>query len=125
LVLAAAFVVLEIERSRFHTIKGALDVGTIQIGSACRLAHRYQGIKEGTAVLVRDHAGVVVGRSTLGPGTNVGPYCEFKFSVRVPNRDLYRIEVDDRGGVTYSKAYFDFFHWRAGLALRGMKLTWL
>ncbi len=123
--LVAALVAFKIERSRFHTIVGALDVGTTQISSACRLAPIYHGIREGTPVVVRDSRHAVIGTSTLGPGAGVGPYCEFIFRVRVPNRDLYWIEVDHRGQIAYSRAYFDFFRWRAGLALRGAKMTWL
>ena len=75
--------------------------------------------------VVTDTTGAIVGRSTLGPGKDVGPYCEFLFTAQVPDRTMYRIEVDDRGGVLYSKAYLDFYHWNAGLALRGTRLTWL
>lgn len=125
-IAAAAFVARAmVERGHHHSIKGALDVGSIQFNSGCRLAPLYQGIAKGTAVIVTDTTGAIVGRSTLGPGKDVGPYCEFLFTAQVPDRTMYRIEVDHRGGVLYSKAYLDFYHWNAGLALRGTRLTWL
>jgi hypothetical protein len=121
----ASLVVFLYENSTHHTIIGALDVGTVEKGTQCRLDPLYDGIRKGTDVVVRDTHGTVIGRTTLGPGKGVGAFCEFQFAVRVPNRDLYSISIDDRGHITYSRAYFDFFRWRAGLALQGAKLTWL
>ena len=122
--LVAGFMAFQVQRSKHHTIHGALDVGSMTYNSQCRLAPIYHGIHEGTPVVIRDMRGTVIGRSTLGPGTGVGPFCEFLFDVPVPSRDLYSIEVDHRGSIVYSKAYFDFFRWQAGLALNGAKVTW-
>jgi len=122
--LVAAIAAFFVNHARYHTIVGAIDVGTIEFNSACRLAPIYHGIREGTPVVVRDSRHAVIGRSTLGPGAGVGPFCEFIFNVRVPNRDLYWIEVDHRGQIAYSRPYFDFYRWHAGLALRGAKMTW-
>jgi hypothetical protein len=121
----AAWVTLEVvTRDRSHTIQGALDVGTVESASGCRLAPTYQGIAKGTAVTITDVSGAVVARSRLGFGRKIGPYCEFLFSATVPDRAMYRIEIDHRGQVTYSKAYLDFYRWNAGLALRDTTLSW-
>jgi hypothetical protein len=122
--LIAGLVVFQMERSRYHTLIGAIDVGSIKYNSQCRLAPIYHGIREGTPVVIRTTRGDIVGRSALGPGVGVGPFCEFVFAVKVPIRDYYTIEVDHRGQVTYSLAYLDFFRWRAGLALSGARMTW-
>jgi hypothetical protein len=126
LVLAGTLVavLLVVRSGRYHTIHGALDVGTVQIDGGCRLAPRHQGIAKGTGVTITDVSGAVVARSSLGFGRKIGPYCEFLFSARVPDRTMYRIEVGHRGPVTYTKAYLQFFHWNAGLALRDDTLTW-
>jgi hypothetical protein len=124
LVLVLVLVLVVVRGGRYHTIHGALDVGTVQIDSGCRLADRFQGIAKGTPVTVTDASGAVVARSSLGFGRQIGPYCEFQFSARVPDRTMYMIEVDHRGRVTYTKAYFQFFRWNAGLALRSDRLTW-
>jgi len=121
---AAVTTTLLVVGGRTHTIQGALDVGTIERNSGCRLDPLYQGIAKGTEVLITDAGGALLATSALGPGKRAGPYCEFQFTARVPDRDAYRVEIDHRGGVTYSKAYFDFYHWIAGLALRGRTLTW-
>jgi hypothetical protein len=123
-VTALVVVLLVVRSGRYHTIHGALDVGTIQIDSGCRLAHRFQGIAKGTPVTITDASGAVVARSSLSFGRKIGPYCEFLFSAKVPDRATYRIEVDHRGRVTYTKAYFVFFRWNAGLALRTDTITW-
>jgi hypothetical protein len=122
--LVASLVAFMVESSTHHTIIGALDVGTLETNSQCLLAPEYQGIQKGTDVVVRDTDGTVIGRTKLGPGRGVGPFCEFLFAIRVPNRALYSISIGDRGQITYSRAYFNFFRWHAGLALRGAKLTW-
>jgi hypothetical protein len=108
-----------------HTIHGALDVGTIERNDKCRLGTIYGGISEGTTVLITDARGSVLATTRLGPGKAEGPYCEFLFTAKVPDRSMYAIEVDHRGRVMYSKAYLDFFRWNAGLALRGERLTWV
>jgi hypothetical protein len=108
-----------------HIIHGALDVGTTERNGKCRLASIYGGIAQGTPVIVTDVRGSVLATTTLGPGAPQGPYCEFLFTARVPDRAVYGIEVDHRGRVLYSKAYLDLFRWNAGLALRGEKLTWV
>jgi hypothetical protein len=108
-----------------HTIHGALDVGTIERNDKCRLAPIYGGISEGTIVLVTDAHGAVLATTRLGPGKAAGPYCEFSFTARVPDRTMYGIEVDHRGRVLYSKAYLNLFRWNAGLALRDERLTWV
>jgi hypothetical protein len=123
--VAALTVVLVVGRGHSHTIHGALDVGTVQLATRCRLAPLYRGISKGTEVTIRDLSGHVVGRSTLGFGRSIGPYCEFLFTAHVPDRTMYTIEVDHRGQVTYSKAYLEFFRWNVGLALRRSTLTWL
>jgi hypothetical protein len=108
-----------------HTLRGALDVGTIERNDKCRLAPIYGGIAEGTSVLITDVHGSVLARTQLGAGHAAGPYCEFLFTAKVPERTMYGIEVDHRGRVLYSKAYLDLFKWNAGLALRGERLTWV
>jgi hypothetical protein len=124
-VAVASLVGLRLVNSRFHTIHGALDVGTIQRDSGCRLAPMYQGIAEGTDVTITDVHGAVVARTNLGFGKEIGPYCEFLFAAKVPDRTLYRIGVDHQGAVTFSKAYLGFYGWHVGLALTNGRLTWI
>jgi hypothetical protein len=123
--VGASVGVLKYVNSHYHTIHGALDVGTIERNSGCRLAPAYDGIAEGTDVTIMDVHGAVLARSRLGYGKDLGPYCEFLFAARVPDRTMYRIEVDHHGAVSYSKPYLAFYGWHVGLALRSSRLTWI
>ena len=94
-------------------------------GAPCVAADAgYADIHAGTPVLVRDKSGAVVGSATLGDGTlrqqplrGRDDDCLFRFSLTVPERAEYRIEVSRRGAVAFSQADLERSHWTANLTI--------
>jgi hypothetical protein len=86
----------------------------------------YPDIRAGTAVRVRDSATrAVLATATLQGGTlRDGPLrgndddCVYSFSLRVPERDAYRIEVGTRPGqVLFTRADLEKSGWKADLTI--------
>jgi len=82
----------------------------------------YPDIHAGTPATVRDAGGAVVATTALGEGTfrlSVlnGDDCVFAFSVKVPDRDRYQIEVGSRGATTFTRADLERGGWKAALVI--------
>ena len=85
----------------------------------------YPDIRAGTSVMVRDETAAVLGTATLQGGTlRKGPLrgrdddCVFSFSLTVPERDGYRIEVGTgRGVVRFTRADLERSSWKADLTI--------
>jgi hypothetical protein len=84
----------------------------------------YPDIRAGTTVTVRDGTGAVLGTTALAGGTlRKGALggreddCFFSFSLTVPVVDSYRVEVERRGGVKFSRADLERSNWRADLTI--------
>jgi hypothetical protein len=84
----------------------------------------YPDIHAGTPVAVRDKSGAVVASATLGGGTlrqqplrGRDDDCLFRFSLTVPDRAGYEIEVSNRGAVAFSRADLEHAHWTANLTI--------
>lgn len=84
-------------------------------GDPCWVSTKgYQDIREGAQVTVTDGAGAVIALGSLGPGKigktttagsqTIGLDCTFPFTVEVPERDFYGVEVARRGVVRYARA---------------------
>ena len=94
-------------------------------GAPCMAADAgYADIHAGTPVVVRDTSGAVVGSAALGDGTlrqqplrGRDDDCLFRFSLTVPGRAEYRIEVSSRGAVAFSQADLQRAHWTANLTI--------
>lgn len=94
-------------------------------GAPCVAADAgYADIHAGTPVVVRDTSGAVVGSAALGDGTlrqqalrGRDDDCLFRFSLMVPDRAEYRIEVSGRGAVRFSQADLERSHWTANLTI--------
>jgi hypothetical protein len=95
-------------------------------GAPCKGADvGYRDIRAGTTVTVRDQTAALLGTATLQGGTlRKGPLrgeddnCVFSFSLTVPERDAYRIEVaKGRGSVPFSRSDLERKSWRADLTL--------
>jgi len=94
-------------------------------GAPCMAADAgYADIHAGTPVLVRDTSGAVVASAALGDGTlrqqplrGRDDDCLFRFSLTVPERAEYRIEVSRRGAVAFSQADLERSHWTANLTI--------
>jgi hypothetical protein len=95
-------------------------------GSPCEAADAgYPDILPGTAVRVRDDTKAVVGTAALRGGTlRDGPLrgndddCVFSFSLTVPERDAYRIEVGQRPGqVLFTRTDLEKSSWKADLTI--------
>jgi hypothetical protein len=84
----------------------------------------FPDLRQGTEVRVRDGTGAVLARTTLQGGTlqrgklrGRDDDCVFAYSVSVPERDAYRIEVGRRGGARFTKADLERSNWRADLTI--------
>jgi hypothetical protein len=85
----------------------------------------YPDIRPGITVRVRDAAtGALLGTVALEGGTlRKGPLrgrdddCVFSFSVTVPERDVYRIEVGQRGSVRFQRSDLERSGWKADLTI--------
>jgi hypothetical protein len=96
-------------------------------GSPCTGADAgYPDIRSGTPLRVRDDATrTVLATATLNGGTlRKGPLrgrdddCVYSFSLSVPERDAYRIEVGSRPGkVLFTRADLDKSGWKADLTI--------
>jgi hypothetical protein len=113
-----------------HQLEGTYIVHGVfshtNFGSPCRSADAgYPDIRAGTAVRVRDATKAVVGTAELVGGTlRDGPLrgndddCVFSFSVTVPDRDAYRIEVGKRPGqVLFTRSDLEKSSWKADLTI--------
>ena len=131
LALAAAGCTREPAAPPSHRLEGTYIVHGVfshqSFGSPCRSADAgYPDIVPGTAVRVRDDATkAVVGTAELQGGTlRDGPLrgndddCVFSFSLTVPERDAYRIEVGKRPGqVLFTRSDLEKSGWKADLTI--------
>ena len=129
--LAAAGCTREPAAPPSHRLEGTYIVHGVfshqRFGSPCRSADAgYPDIVPGTAVRVRDDATkAVVGTAELQAGTlRDGPLrgndddCVFSFSLTVPDRDAYRIEVGKRPGqVLFTRSDLEKSSWKADLTI--------
>jgi len=105
-----------------HGLYPEID-GTRRSGQPCQAADvGYPEIGPGTMVTVWDNAGAVLGTSTLGPGTLKvdvlrTQHCVHHFALRVPDAAAYRIEVDARGTVEFTRPDLERTGWKAGLSI--------
>lgn len=94
-------------------------------GAPCSAADAgYADIHAGTPVVVRDESAAVVGSATLGDGIlrkqplrGRDDDCLFRFSLTVPDRADYKIEVSNRGVVAFSRADLERARWTANLTI--------
>ena len=84
----------------------------------------FPDLRHGTEIRVKDGTGAVLARTTLQGGTlqrgklrGRDDDCVFTYSVTVPERDAYRIEVGGRGGARFTKADLQRSNWRADLTI--------
>jgi hypothetical protein len=128
--LAAAGCTREPAAPPSHRLEGTYIVHGVfshqKFGSPCRSADAgYPDILPGTAVRVRDATKAVVGTAQLQGGTlRDGPLrgndddCVFSFSLTVPERDAYRIEVGKRPGqVLFTRSDLEKSSWKADLTI--------
>lgn len=112
-----------------HRLEGAYTVHGIfshrSYGAPCNAADAgYPDIRAGTAVTVKDGTGRSLGTATLRDGTlrngqlrGRDDDCVFSFSLNVPERDAYRIEVGRRGVVAFSRSDLERSNWKASLTI--------
>ncbi len=115
--IAAVVVTLSVLNSG-HTITGGITVPGVEFGGTCTVGDGYKDISPGRSVTITDENGEVVGKGQLGEGVALEIYgCRFPFSVDVPNRKSYSIEVGDRGELTYSFEDMSENSWKVELSL--------
>jgi hypothetical protein len=84
---------------------------------SCQGTNGYDDVGTGTAVVVRDADGTIVGTGRLvtedAPRTSPTPHnCEWTFEVAdLPDSTFYSVEVGDRGELTYSQAELEAMDW--------------
>jgi hypothetical protein len=94
-------------------------------GAPCKGADAgYPDLLQGTVVKVRDGAGATLGTTALQGGIlrrgklrGRDDDCVFTFSLTVPERDAYRVEVARRGGVRFTRDDLQRTNWRADLTI--------
>ena len=84
----------------------------------------YPDLRQGTVVKVKDGTGATLGTTALQGGTlqrgklrGRDDDCVFTFSLTVPERDAYRVEVARRGGVRFTRDDLQRTNWRADLTI--------
>jgi hypothetical protein len=84
----------------------------------------YPDLRQGTTVTVKDGTGATLGTSALQGGTlqrgklrGRDDDCAFSFSLTVPEREAYRIEVGRRGSVRFTGADLQRTNWKADLTI--------
>jgi hypothetical protein len=113
-----------------HQLQGTFIVHgffpSSNFGAPCKGADvGYPDIRAGTTVAVRDQTTALLGTATLQGGTlrksrlrGKDNNCVFSFSLTVPERDAYRIEVSKgRGSVPFSRSDLERKGWRADLTI--------
>jgi hypothetical protein len=112
-----------------HRLEGSYTVHGIfprrDYGAPCKGADAgYPDIHARTSVVVRDKAGALLGSTTLVGGTlgrtplrGRDDDCQFHYSLTVPDRDAYRIQVSRRGYVEFSRADLERSGWKPGLTI--------
>jgi len=107
-----------------YTVHGIYK--TRDYGKPCKPAEAgYADIHTGTPVQVLDAiTGAVLGAAALGDGILrkqplKGPDddCRFQFSLTVPDRAKYKVEVGKRGAVLFTRADLEQAHWTANLTI--------
>jgi hypothetical protein len=92
-------------------------------GGPCKAADvGYSDIGPGTPVTVKDRSGAVVARTSLRAGTLrvtvlARQDCVHSFSLSLPDRDGYVVEVGKYGGVAFSRADLERARWTVALAI--------
>lgn len=104
-----------------HTIVGTMEIRTDEgvvrtTDGRCTGRGGYNDLSKGAQVVVRDQHNDIVGTSELGAGKPDG-WCDFPFTVKVPNRDVYQVEVSHRGAITYSRSKLEDANWRLHLTV--------
>jgi hypothetical protein len=113
-----------------HRLEGTYIVHGVfphqSFGGPCKPADAgYPNITPGTTVTVRDETKAVLGTASLQGGTlRDGPLrgndddCVFSFSLTVPERDTYRIEVGRQPGqARFSRSDLEKSSWKADLTV--------
>jgi hypothetical protein len=109
-------------RYMVHGVYPGVDRRTSD-GQPCKAADiGYSDIGKDTPVTVNDGSGAVVGRATLGEGrlrvtVLARQDCVYAFSLSLPDRDSYVVEVASRGSVTFSRADLQRAGWTVTLAI--------
>ena len=112
-----------------HTLEGSYFVHGFfprrSFGAPCTGGDAgYPDLRKGTVVRVKDASGATLGAATLQGGTlqrgklrGRDDDCVFTYSLTVPERDAYRIEVGRRGGARFTKADLQRSNWKADLTI--------
>ena len=80
----------------------------------------YGDIRDGTDVVVKDAAGVIIGTGRLAFAPDLdkrGNVCVWTFDVPTKASDFYSLSVGHRDPVTYSQAEMEAQGWKVGLSL--------
>jgi hypothetical protein len=112
-----------------HSVHGAYIVHGVfsprSFGARCDPADAgYPDIHAGTPVTIRDGTGTLLGSAALAGGTlrkgalrGRDDDCVFSYSLTVPERDAYRIEVGRRGVVRFQRSELERTGWQADLTI--------
>lgn len=113
-----------------HKISGTFvlspgSIGSINVerynGLPCdgsSVSDGYSDLREGTKIRVTDDKDKTVAVAALSAGKSDAKLrCHFHFSVQVPDRPIYSIEISHRGALTYTKKKLEKMHWKLALGI--------
>lgn len=85
--------------------------------SGCTGVGEDADIAAGTDIVLRDHTGRIVARSTLGDGTEDANGCTFPFTLyAVPRAEAYEVQVGTRGSLGYAHEELEQAGWTVELS---------
>lgn len=93
--------------------------GWVEIGDECRGDGGYSDIRQGAQVRVSDGSGSLLATSSLEAGERRGRFCDFAFTIEVPDADFYTFEVTSRGELSYSAEELEERGYIVGFELGG------
>lgn len=106
------------------TLARGLDTGEydsdnfVEYGGGCGGTGGYEDIDSGLQVRVSNEAGTVIGTGALGSSAVTPNGCTFTFSVpNLPVAKFYKVEVGNRGELSYSYEEMEAAGWKAEFTL--------
>ena len=119
ILVVGAVIVVPGALNPMHTMSGGITVSQYEgeTGVPCETTGAYSDMSPGRSVTVTDENGEVVGKGQLGTGVAAALGCRFPFSLEVPTRKSYSIEVGNRGELTYSLEDISQRSWEVEMTL--------
>jgi hypothetical protein len=106
-----------------HRINGTMELITTPDSiednddGTCNGSGGYDDMSSGSAVIVKDQAGNIVGTTSLSTGSGGGFICKWTFQLDVPDTAFYQVSVGHRNPISYSREDLKNKKWTIDLSL--------